>query len=411
MKTAIVVGAGITGVSAAEWMRREGWEVTLVDRIPPGDPGQASYGNAGLFARAGIIPVSSPGLLAKAPGMLLDPGSPLFMRWSYLPRLLPWLVPFLRNSSRARMEKIAEGLAGIVGDSVDQHLALAAGTGAEAHIRTGYYTYLYPDRAAYEADALGFALRRRFGFDWDEAGAEELREELPGLGAQFSFAAKLRDHGWLTSPGEYVAALARHFAAHGGTLRRGDVVDVAPGRVTLDGGEALTADRVVLSAGVWSRRFAEALGHKVPLEAERGYHLLLKGPSVVPPYPVQVTTGKFVATPMAAGLRCAGIVEFGGTEAPASEAPLNLLRKRIAEVYPGLSWEAEETWLGFRPSFPDSLPMIGESPRAPGVILAFGGQHLGLTMGPRLGRMAADFAAGRKANIDMAPYAVDRFDG
>ena len=137
MNTAIVIGAGITGVSAALHLQRDGWEVTLIDRIAPGDPDQTSYGNAGILARCAIVPVSVPGLLAKAPKMLFDPMQPLFLRWSYLPRLIPWLVPFLRNGRQDRMKKIAEALAHVTFDSVDQHKQLAAGTGAERLHRRG----------------------------------------------------------------------------------------------------------------------------------------------------------------------------------------------------------------------------------------------------------------------------------
>ncbi|QDL92331.1 FAD-binding oxidoreductase [Paroceanicella profunda] len=406
----VVVGAGITGVCAAEWLRRDGHAVTLVDRVPPGDRGQASFGNAGLLARCSVVPVSVPGLLAKAPGMLLDPDSPLFLRWSYLPRLLPWLVPFLRNGRRERMETIVGDIAALTNDSVEQHEALAAGTPAARFIRRGEYGFLYPDRAAFEADAMSYALKRAHGFTWEEHEGAALQARDPGLQPGHGFLATFPDHGWITAPGPYVAALAETFRAGGGVVRAAEVADVKPGTVTLAGGEELQAERIVLSAGIWSRRFAEGLGYTVPLEAERGYHLMLRGASHAPSHPCMVTAGKFVVTPMEAGLRLAGVVEFGGTAAPPSAAPVDLLRRQVRKVYPGLTWEEEESWMGFRPSLPDSVPMLGESPRAPGVILAFGSQHLGLTIGPRLGRMVADLAAGRRANLDLTPYAVDRFN-
>jgi len=164
-RSVIVIGAGITGVSTAEWLRRAGADVTLIDRVNPGDPAQTSYGNAGLLARCAIIPVAVPGLMAKAPKMLLDPTSPLFMKWSYLPKLLPWLVPFLRNGRLDRLKPIVKALEPLTSDSVDQHLALAKGTEAEKYIHTGDYTYVYKDRACYEKDGLGMTLRREHGFE------------------------------------------------------------------------------------------------------------------------------------------------------------------------------------------------------------------------------------------------------
>lgn len=412
-RSAIVIGAGITGVSAAEWLRRGGWRVTLIDRVAPGDAAQTSYGNAGVLARSGIVPVSTPGLLKKAPRMLLDRDSPLFLRWSYLPRLLPWLVPFLRNGSAARMRAIVEALATVASDSVDQHQSLAAGTGAERYLRTGSYTFVYRDRAEYHGDRLAHALRREHGFAMEEVEADRLRELDPALSADYRFAASYPDHGWITAPGRYVAALAEHFAREGGELRLGEVADAAQAEegatVTLVGGETLSAAKLVLAAGVWSRRFAERLGARIPMEAERGHHLMLSGASAVPPHPLMISAGKFVLTPMEDGLRVAGTAEFGHIDAPISEAALGLLRRGVRRAYPGLTWEREETWLGRRPSTTDSLPVIGASRKARDVIFAFGGQHIGLTIGPRLGRMAAEIAGDRRGNVDLRPFGADRF--
>jgi len=409
-KTALVIGAGITGVSTAEWLRRDGVIVTLVDRVPPGDPAQTSYGNGGLLARCAVIPVSVPGLLAKAPKMLLDPNSPLFMRWGYLPRLLPWLVPFLRNGRAARVQEIARALAELTTDSVDQHMLLAKGTGAEKYLRTGEYSYLYRSRAAFLGDSFGMSLRHACGFTWDEREGGDLRDADPNLSGDYNFAAVFKDHGWITSPGKHVAALAAHFVKNGGVFRQGKVVDVSNSGVTLQGGEALTADRTVLATGVWSKKLSEKLGHRAELESERGYHLVLKNPSHGIPTPYMITDGKFVATPMEDGIRCAGVVEFGGIDAPASTKPAELLKKGIRQVYPDLQWQGEEKWMGHRPSTPDSLPMLGTAPKAPNVIFAFGSQHIGLTIGPRLGRMTADIVLGRQTNIDLGAYAPDRFD-
>ncbi|MEE8454819.1 MAG: FAD-binding oxidoreductase [Limibaculum sp.] len=166
----------------------------------------------------------------------------------------------------------------------------------------------------------------------------------------------------------------------------------------------------MLAAGVWSGKLAGKLGHNAAMESERGYHLTLTGVSHKPPAPYMVTDAKLGVTPMEDGLRFAGTVDFGGIDGPEQSAPLESLRRRVRQIYPGLTWDGEETWMGQRPSTVDSLPLLGASPKAPAIHFAFGGQHLGLTMGPRIGRMTADMIAGRKPNIDIAPYRVDRFD-
>jgi D-amino-acid dehydrogenase len=415
MMKVIVVGAGITGVSTAEWLRRDGVDVTLIDRVRPGDPAQTSYGNAGILACAGVVPVSVPGLIWKAPGMLLDPNSPLYLRLSHLPRLMPWLVRFLWNGRRGKVEEISRAIAALTGDAVDQHLTLARGTPAERFIQHGHFTSIYRDRAAFEKDAFGFGLRRARGFEWEEWDREALAEYDPELSETYTFGAALKDHGFITSPGRYVAALAEHFEREGGSFLQGEVADIMQidgGRaaVTLIGGARREADRVVLAAGVWSGRLAARLGHNAAMESERGYHLTLTGVSHKPPSCYMVADAKLAITPMEDGLRFAGTVDLGGLDAPEQTAPLENIRRRVRQIYPGLKWDGEQTWMGQRPSTVDSLPLLGASPKSPCIHFAFGGQHLGLTMGPKLGRMTADLISGRKPNIDIAAYRVDRFD-
>jgi len=408
-KTALVIGAGITGVCTAEFLRRAGVAVTLVDRVEPGDPAQTSYGNAGLLARVAITPIADGAMLRKTPMMLLNPQSPLYLKWSYLPRLLPWLAPFIRNMAPARVAKIIEAIAPLTHDSVDQHLALATGTPAKAFIRTGDYAYYYRRKQDYLNDLPHNNLLRDNGFDVVLRDRAEMLKHDPEVSAAYAYAAAYPDHGWLTSPGKYVAALAAHFCAQGGQFRRGEVVDIQNGSVTLDGGDVLSADKIILAAGAWSGPLAKKLGQKPLLETERGYHLVLNGASYMPPHPFMVSDAKFVVTPMEGGIRCAGIVEFGGLTAPRSKAPLDLLKKRIRQVYPNLTWDSADEWMGFRPSTPDSLPHIGALRDAPNVIAAFGSQHIGITIGPRVGRMAADIALGKRSNLDLTPYSPERF--
>ena len=409
-RTALVVGAGITGVAAAIRLRRMGWRTTLVDRAPPGDRGAASFGNGGILARCSIVPVPVPGLLAKAPRMLFDPDQPLYLRWSYLPRMAPFLARYLSYGREGHVRRIAAALAGLTGDRVDEHRALAAGTGAERFIETGDYGHIFRSRAEYEKDALGNALRAQHGFVPYEVDRAGLLERDPALGEAWTFGAIYPDHGWIRNPGAYVAALAEAFVREGGVIRRAEVEALdGEGRATLAGGAAMRADRVVLAAGAWSAKLAAGLGLRLPMESERGYHLALKAPSSRPAHPWMVSEVKAVATPMDFGIRMAGIVEFGGLEAGPSAAPPRLLRAAAARIWPGLEWEAEEEWMGHRPVLADSLPAIGPIPGAPAVVAAFGGQHVGLTAGPRIGRLAAEIAAGQALNEDLSACDPGRF--
>ncbi|MGM0583163.1 MAG: NAD(P)/FAD-dependent oxidoreductase [Pseudomonadota bacterium] len=407
-RRAIVVGAGITGLSAAEWLRRAGWRVTLIDRGEPGEAGAASFGNGGVLARSAVVPVPTPGLWAKIPRMLLDPDGPLFLRWSYLPRAAPFLASFLRHGREAEVRRIAGALAGLLDDCVDQHRALAAGTGAEAFLRAGEYGFLHRDRAGWEADGFARALKAAHGYEAREIGRAEIEARFPGLAPGFRFGAIYPDHGWIEDPGGYLRALAGHFAREGGTVRRGEVAAISgEGKVTLRGGAVMRAERVVLAAGARSRALAEGLGLRLPLETERGYHLHLPD-APKPAHPWMVADAKAVATPMRGGVRLAGVTEIGGLAAGPSKGPERLLRRAAARLWSGAAGEGE-VWMGHRPVLPDSLPALGAVPGAERVVLATGAQHVGLTLGPRLGRMAAEIAAGGGSNLDLAPFAPGRF--
>ncbi|HET7410641.1 MAG TPA: FAD-dependent oxidoreductase [Paracoccaceae bacterium] len=410
MQRIVVIGAGIVGVSAAIWLRRAGRHVTLVDRAEPGQG--TSHGNAGVLASCSVVPVTVPGLVGKAPRMLLNPDFPLFLRWSYLPRLAPWLARYLSHANETQTRRIASALAHVVGDSVEQHKALAAGTSAERFIRDSDYVFAYADRSAFEADAYGWELRRQAGFTPDLIEGDAVREYDPALGDSIGFLAVMKDHGYILDPGGYVRALSEEFTRLGGRVLRASVedFDLSAGRIgaVLTSEGRLDCDAAVLATGVWSKPLMRKLGLTVPLETERGYHIVFRNPSVQPKAPTMIASGKFVATPMADGLRCAGMVEFGGLDSGPSKAPLELLRRKVAQAFPELTADEEITWLGHRPAPADSLPIIGEVQQT-GVYSAFGHHHVGLTGGPKTGRMVAGMIADIPQNVDPAPYSPQRF--
>ena len=415
MMRVIVVGAGIVGLSCAEWLRRDGHAVTVIDRVRPGDPAQTSFGNAGVLAPSSLIPVSAPGIVRKLPGYLVARRSPLAVHHASLPRLAPWIWRFLSNSRRDKAEAIAAALSPLIADSVDQHEALVRGTPAATFLRPARYTVLYRDRAAFDADAYACDIRRRLGCPWEEWDRGRLRAHDPQLSPAYVFAASYDGHGYITSPSSYAAALAEHFRRQGGQIVEAEVTDIRPpdagGPVTvvLKDGTVLDAERAVLAAGVWSDRLARRLGHRTAMVAERGYHVMLSGTSHSPPAPLMASDTRIAITPMEDGVRFAGTIEFARTDAPPSRRPPEKIRRAIRRIYPDLVWEEESVWMGQRPSTVDSLPLVGALPRAPSIQFAFGTQHLGMTMGPKIGRLTADLVAGRRTNIDMNPYRVDRF--
>ena len=406
----IVIGAGIVGASTALWLLRSGFRVTVVDRA--GWASGTSHGNGGVLASCAMVPVTGPGLIRKAPGMLLDPDYPLFLRWSYLPRLMPWLRQYLHHANDADTRRIATGLAGIVGDSLAQHRALAAGTAAEKYVVESDYSYAYRSRAGFEADAYSWGLRAEHGFTPVIRQGATAREFEPSLAPDIDCLATMRDHGHITDPGGYVRALGAEVARLGGTFCMAEVKDVVLSddrftAVRTNQGD-IGGDLAVLTTGVWSKPLLRKLGIDVPLETERGYHIVFKGAKGGPRHPIMVASGKFVATPMADGLRCAGIVEFGGLDAGPSKAPFALLRRQAKAAFPNMTWEDEVEWQGHRPATADSLPLIGQV-RDTGVFVGFGHHHIGLTAGPKTGRLLAQLIGHQPPNIDLSPYDPMRF--
>lgn len=408
----VVIGAGIVGVSTAVHLQRDGHDVTLLDRQPPGEA--TSFGNAGIVACSSMVPVTVPGLLGKVPGYLLDPDSPLYLRWRYLPKLMPWLIPYLRRGTAGKAAEIAAHLAPIVSDAVEQHRQLAEGTTAAKWLVDSEVLYAYANRTAFEADAFAWNLRRENGFRWEVFDRKQLLDFEPILGPKIQCGILLRDHATVRYPSFYVKDLAAHFVSQGGSLVAGEAEDVllTDGRVsavvTSEG--RLACDAAVIAGGAWSARLTARIGLKTPLESERGYHIELSNPNITPRCPVALASGKFFATTMAEGLRCAGLVEFGGLDAPASKKPFAMLKRRIKELFPKLVYEEAREWMGHRPAPIDSLPFLGEAPGRRGLYCAFGHHHIGLTGGPKTGRLVADLISGRKPNLDLAPYRVDRFN-
>ena len=217
------------------------------------------------------------------------------------------------------------------------------------------------------------------------------------------------DHGWITDPAKYLKALFEYYKRFGGKFVKSEVVGIKNREITLANADVLCADKIVLATGAWSNFLSKKLNLNSKIESERGYHIFFKGSNIIPPFPLMISDGKFIATPMEGGLRCAGVVEFGGLEAPPSEAPLNLIRKKIKEVYPSLRFDEESTWMGHRPSTPDSLPLIGSVDKYDDIICAFGAQHIGLTIGPKIGSLVTDLILGKRTNFNFNPFKVNRF--
>jgi D-amino-acid dehydrogenase len=410
-RRAIVVVGGIVGLSAASFLQRDGWRVTVLDPRGPGE--SASGGNAGLMAIGHATPIGMPGLLRQVPRMLLDPEGPLTIRPAYLPRIAPWLARLVLASRPARVEAISRALKTLLDRAFPAYDALLAGSNARGLIRRQGFAVAYRDEAHRRAAMPELELRRRVGVRIEFLDEAAVRERLPMLATRYTHAAFYPDCGHCLDPAALSQAVAGNTERGGGTFLRTAAtrLDHSASGVTAvrtaDG--VVPADLVVLAAGAWSRPLAAALGARVPLDTERGYHVMLPPQPFELPCPVTPGDLRFCITPMASGLRAAGTVEFAGLAAPPDPRRPAMLLRHVRQVFPGVRVEGHTTWMGFRPSLPDSLPVIGRVPGAPNVILAFGHGHVGLTTGAATGELVAALAAGRPAAIDLAPFAVERF--
>jgi D-amino-acid dehydrogenase len=400
--TVAVIGAGVVGLATARALQADGHDVTLIDPAPPGSG--ASHGNAGTIADYAVDPVGAPAIFRDLPRLMFDRTSPFALAPGALPGVLPWLARFLRQSRPAAAGRNARVLAGLVHDAGPLWQDLAAEAGAAHLLHDTGCLYLYRTPAAFAAGAAAMRGRSALGVAVEMLDARQLEEREPGL-PPFAGAAHFHATRWLSDPGAMMAALAR-----GLRIARARVtgLSIGPKGITLSGdGLRLEANHAVIAAGAASAALARMAGDRVPLEVERGYHAEWDGVAPVrrPVCPVDLG---FYLCPMTGRLRAAGTVELGRADLPPTGARIDRLVAGARSVFPDLG-PPDRTWLGLRPSLPDSLPVIGPSAASPRVIHAFGHGHIGVTLAPMTARVVVALVAGRAPDRDIAALRPARF--
>ncbi len=409
---AAVIGAGIVGVAAAERLRRDGWRTTLIDRAGPA--AETSSGAAGLIVANSVSPTQTPDALREALTSQLV-GGPVFMDWRGLGALAPWLVGFLAHATPARRRAASAGIRLLVSDAIEEHVALA-GDGPAARLLRPEGAWLHLYRSAEPPEGYGVRARRAAGLSVRRIGEAELRERDPALNPVYRSAWALDGAGRVVDPGAYVRALAEAFEEAGGEILRAEAARLAPDGEGVDvafagGPDARRFERVVVAAGVWSEALLAPLGLRCRIVAERGYHAEFWDAGVGPPegWTYMTADSAHVANAMAGRLRVTSVSEPSRLTRPANPRAQAYATAGGRRLYPALADAPAREWMGRRPSTPDSLPLIGPVPGAPRVIVAAGHQHLGLTGGPKTGRLVAELAAGRRSNVDLAPFDPARF--
>lgn len=407
----VILGAGVVGLATAAALVRRRHAVTLID---PSDPGLGcSFGNAGCFSLASIVPVGMPGMWRKVPGWLLDPAGPLSIPPSYARHIAPWIFKLLRSSTTQRVQAIADDLHTLLAPTLDYWRPLAAWAGVPQLIQQNGWAVAYESAAAFEGDRFGWDLRAAHGVQIEILQGPAIQDLEPSLAPRYTHMAYLPEQAQCLNPLRLSQALAATLKDHGAhfvkasakafIFREGKVA-----AVVTDQGQ-FAADHVVVSAGAHSRPLASELGNDLPLETERGYHVMVKTPQSTVRRPVMSGEGKFFATPMEEGVRFAGSVELGGLNLPPNFQRADILLQKGKAMLPGLDIEHTSQWMGFRPSLPDSKPIIGPSRNAANAYYAFGHGHVGLTAAAATGDIVADLISGRQPKIDPAPFLPDRF--
>lgn len=403
-----VIGAGVVGLTIALELIDQGHEVVLVD---PGQPGMgASYGNAGTIAGYATSPVGTPDVLRSLPSLLLSKTSPLAIRHRALPSLTPWLLRFLWQSLPAQAERNARALAALLSDAAalwDDLVLRVQGAGI---LQRRGCLYLYETPKAFTAAWAELDRRRALGVEVELIGPDSLAELEPGLPSGLGGAAFFTGATFLDDPGRMMGLIAAQVLTRARHIRaRAERLDRKPDGVVIEGpGLHLHARRVVIAAGAHSRDLARQAGDRIPLDTERGYHVEWDMAEPVLSRPSCPTARGFYFCPMAGRLRVAGTVELGGLHLPPSPHRIAKLVEGARAFFPDLPAPDRE-WMGFRPSIPDSLPVIGPSRGGAEVILAFGHGHLGVTLAPVTARIVAGLIDGHAAGIDITPYRATRF--
>lgn len=407
----IVIGAGVVGAATTLALRREGHGVLLLDREGPA--AGASSGNAGAIVNESCAPTAMPGVWRQALASIGDPLSPLSIRASYLPRAAPWLLRFLLASRRKRVTAIASALHALSQHATSDWRKLTAGTGLERCFGDGGWLKVYETSAAFDKTAAARQLMDRLGVAYELLTAEDIRKLEPALAPIFKHGIFQKDSPRCDDPAGLVRAMVEHAVAEGATFRVATVTALVPegDRVQVQcDGEFFKARKVIVAAGAWSGRLAAQVGHRLPLDTERGYHAMLpKGTEALLSRPVLNGERSFVLAPMRSGMRMTSQVEIAGIDAPPNFARIRQLLPEATRMLPDLDAREESVWMGCRPSLPDSLPVIGPAAKAPNVIFAFGHQHLGLTLAAVTAFAVAALAAGREPAVELSPYRPERF--
>ena len=404
-----IVGAGIQGISNALFLQKKGFSVTIFDRDEPGSPA-ASYGNAGHFSPYASVPINRPDVLTDVPAMLLSTTGPLALKWNYVPKMIPWFLQFIRNCTTKRMMHTAKNMHQILDLALPAYDELFDEIELGGLVEKKGILYIWNDQSL-KSRELEIKVRNELGVDQQVVTPKEIHDLEPNIKPIYHGGVYYQHGRHARNPKKILLKLYDLFLKKGGKFLKMNITDINFNEekpVIKSETQSFLFDKIVIACGSFSKKLTDNLDEKIPLDTERGYHVHFKNCDHLLSRPVIFQNRGFGITPMEQGLRVVGTVEFGGLDNPLSKSRVkNLINN--AKYMMGDLPEHEDEWLGFRPTLPDYLPVIGPSKKYKNVFYCFGHHHLGWTLGPISGKIISGMIAEENTNLDLKPYSSLRF--
>ena len=403
-----VIGAGIQGVCNALFLQKKGFKVTLFDRDEPGI--SASYGNAGHFSPYSSVPLNRPDVITDVPAMLLSSRGPLALKWNYVYKMIPWFLRFLLNCSERKMMHTAKNMHQILDLSLSAFDELFEAIDLNGLVENKGVLYVWNDKNL-KSRELEIKIREELGVKQQILTPKDIHDLEPNIkpfyhgGVYYDYARHTRN------PKKILLKLLDNFMKNDGKFLKLNVQELNfddDKPVIRSDVQRFVFDKLVIACGAFSKRLTDKLHENIPLDTERGYHVHFKDCDHLISRPVVYLNRGFGMTPMEQGLRVVGTVEFGGLDNPLSKSRIKNLIINAKDMLDGLP-EHEDEWLGFRPSLPDLLPVLGPSKNYKNVFYSFGHNHLGWTLGAISGKIISKMIANESTNLNLSAYSSSRF--
>jgi D-amino-acid dehydrogenase len=405
-----IIGTGIQGVCNALFLQKKGYQITLFDKDEPGNL-SASYGNAGHFSPYASIPLNRPDILTDVPAMLLSSSGPLALKWNYVPKMIPWFLKFLKNCSTKNMMHTAKYMHQILDLALPAYDELFDEIDLSGLVENKGIMYIWNDKNL-KSRELEINIRNEIGAEQQLLNQKEIHDLEPNIKKIYHAGVFYKKARHARNPKRILLKLFDLFLKKGGKFLKLNIKDITfdNEKPTLKSeAQQFTFDKVVIACGAFSKKLTDKLDEKIPLDTERGYHIHFKGCEHLISRPVVFQNRGFGMTPMEEGLRVVGTVEFGGLENPLSKSRIKNLVNNARYLLDGLPDDHENEWLGFRPTLPDYLPVIGPSKNYKNIFYSFGHHHLGWTLAAISGKIISKMIADKKTNLNLEPYSSKRF--